>query len=227
MRKILLHFLLLAPLCAKGQEPQKPLRKFVVCDIETRVPIRDAIVWTKDGYRDTTNYRGICYIPEQFDTLSVYKANYLTERLLLKEAKDSTFLIPNNKRISEVTIWGKDGTKGPVMDFGKAIREGMAEDAASKAAFNLPFDFAKMLDKRYRRDQKHLVKMRKSFKQMDTYDEDPIVNAYKKTLEEKRIANERARAEQERTEQARQTEQGVPDSQKKAPEPQKEEAGSK
>jgi hypothetical protein len=184
--------LLLASLHATAQEPDKPLKKFVVADIETRVPIRDVIVITETGYKDTTNYRGICYIPQTFDTLTVYKANYLTEKLLHKEVKDSTFLIPNSKRISEVTVWGKDRTTLLEENVEKWSRQNGQLPDPDKAAI-ASFDFAKMLDKRYRKDQKTLRKNRKLFNEMDTYDDDPIVNAYKKEMEKRRLAAERAK----------------------------------
>lgn len=199
----------MAALSVAAQEPQEPLRKFVVADIETRVPIRDVVVSTGDGYRDTTNYRGICYIPQTFDTLVVAKANYLTERLVPREITDSTFLIPNHKRISEVTVWGKDGTKGMLFDFSKAIQEGMAANQAEKAPISIGFDFAKMLDKRYRKDQKNLRKTLRQFEKMDTYDEDPIVNAYKRELEEKRLAKERTLKAKELREQQLQRQQQI------------------
>lgn len=90
--------------------PDRPVRKFVVADMETRVPIRKAIVSTKDGYRDTTNYRGIARIPKDFDTLRVYKAGYLQTKLTMKEAGDTTFLIPGGRSLKEVIVWGKDGS---------------------------------------------------------------------------------------------------------------------
>ena len=197
MRLVSLLILLLASLHATAQEPEKPLKKFVVADIETRVPIRDVIVITETGYQDTTNYRGICYIPQNFDTLTVYKANYLTEKLLLKEVKDSTFLIPNHKRIGEVTVWGKDRNK-QLQDnvdgwFGK---NGQLPDP-SKPAATIGLDFAKMLDKRYRKDQKQLRKTRKLFNEMEKYDDDPIVNAYKKEMEKRRLAAELAKKSEE------------------------------
>lgn len=176
------------------QEPQgqqRPLRKFVVADIETRVPVRNVVVWTKDGYKDTTNYRGICYIPQTFDTLFVTKANYLTEKIVKEEVKDSTYIIPNSHRISEVTVWGKDGGKalneGMGDAFKRAIEEGTAEAPKGVAAF----DMAKMLDKRGRRDRKHLKKVRKQFKKMDKFSDDPIEDAYLKDQDDKRLAREK------------------------------------
>ncbi|KXB51012.1 hypothetical protein HMPREF1870_00078 [Bacteroidales bacterium KA00344] len=193
MRLAFLLILLLASFHATAQESEKPLKKFVVADIETRVPIRDVIVITETGYQDTTNYRGICYIPQTFDTLTVYKANYLTEKLLHKEVKDSTFLIPNSKRISEVTVWGKDRTTLLQENVDKWSRQNGQLPDPGKPAATIGLDFAKMLDKRYRKDQKTLRKNRKLFKEMDTYDDDPIVNAYKKEMEKRRLAAEQAK----------------------------------
>ena len=196
MKQMLLYLLLYVPLALSAQEANsqavlqketvKPqLRKFVVADMETRVPVRDAVVSTKSGYRDTTNYRGICYIPVQFDTLSVSHGKYLTERLTAKEIKDTTYLIPNSHQISEVTVWG-DGTPSVSKGLTEQVRQIFRENTRG----GLGFDFAKILGKRSRRDMKHLRKTREIFKEMDKDDEDPIVRAYKEAMEEKKRATE-------------------------------------
>jgi hypothetical protein len=198
MKQMLLYLLLFVPLALSAQEAKtgqtaqqketvKPqLRKFVVADMETRVPVRDAVVSTKSGYRDTTNYRGICYIPTKFDTLSVSHGKYLTERLTMKETKDTTFLIPNSHQLSEVTVWGEGGP---------SVSKGLTEQVRQIFRENTPnagfgFDFAKILDGRYRRDMKHLRKTKEIFKKLDKDDEDPIVRAYKEAMEEKKRESE-------------------------------------
>lgn len=199
MKQLLLHLLLYVPATLYAQDAKKvpslqqnprvqsQLRRLVVADMETHVPVRGAIVSTKSGYRDTTNYRGICYIPAQFDTLSVSHAKYLTERLLTGEAKDSTFLLPNFHRLSEVTIWG-DHRLSALDGVDDALKKEAPAHTSAPAGLGLvvTFDFAKMLDKRYRRDMKHLRKTREVFKEMDKGDEDPIVNAYRQAMEEKK-----------------------------------------
>lgn len=197
MKQMLLYLLLFVPLVFSAQETKtdqtvqqkeavKPqMRKFVVADMETRVPVRDAVVSTKSGYRDTTNYRGICYIPVQFDTLSVSHGKYLTERLTAKEIKDTTYLIPNSHQISEVTVWG-DGTPSVSKGLTEQIRQIFRENDRG----GLGFDFAKILDGRYRRDMKHLRKAKEIFKEMDKDDEDPIVKAYKQAMAEKKKESE-------------------------------------
>ena len=117
----------------------------------------------------------------QFDTLSVSHGKYLTERLTAKETRDTTYLIPNSHQISEVTVWG-DGTPSVSKGLTEQVRQIFRENTRG----GLSFDFAKMLDKRYRRDMKHLRKTREIFKELDKDDEDPIVRAYKEAMEEKK-----------------------------------------
>lgn len=163
------------------------MHKLVVADIETRVPLRGVIVSTMDGYRDTTNWRGVCYVPDKFDTLTVAKVNYIAERLVRSELKDSTFIIPSGSAISEVTVWGKDGVQYKV----DAWKEGTPLPSGNGGGVIHSFDFAKMIDRRYRRDQNHLRKVREKFVEMDQ-SEDPIERAYKQALaeEEQRTAAE-------------------------------------
>ncbi len=215
MRSNCLSILLLSSLCATAQDQTNALRKFVVADIETRVPIRDAIVVTGAGYRDTTNYRGVCFIPTQFDTLTISRHGYLAEKMLPHEVKDTTFLIPNSKRISEVTVWGKQDNSGMMDGIKEAIEEGVAANNATKGALNFSFDFAKMLDKRYRKDMKHLQKTRQIFKKMDQKDDDPIVAAYKKALEEKRLKDEeQKKAEEQKAQMQQESKQAVEEKKK-------------
>lgn len=174
-------------------QAQQQRHRLVVCDIETKVPMRNAIVATADGYRDTSNYRGVCYVPDQFDTLVVYKAKYLPEVLLRKELKDTTYLIPEGKTIDEVTVWGKNHIKDNVNEW----KRNTPVSAPSSGMVSIGFDFANMIDKRGRRDRKHLRITREKFQEMDNSG-DPIVNAYNKALEEAK-----ARKEQEEEEKTK------------------------
>ena len=177
-----------------AQDTEQPKKKLVVADIETHVPLRNAIVVTPKGYRDTTNYRGICYIPETFDTLIVYRSSYLVEKLLPKEVRDTTFLIPSGKSIKEVTVWGKSASS--------RLTEGIDEQKkrilpnSNGTGVVTSFDFARMLDARYRRDQKHLRNVRQKFREMDKVD-DPIEKAYLQALEEKKYQEELKKKEEE------------------------------
>ena len=178
--------------------PDRPVRKFVVADMETRVPIRKAVVTTQDGFRDSTNYRGIVRIPKDFDTLRVYKAGYLATKLSMKEAGDTTFLIPSGKSLREVTVWGKDGSNRANENMAGGLLQAIREGAAEAPKGIAHFDFANMLDRRGRRDRKHLKKVKAAFEKMDQLDDDPIVNAYMKDQEAKRLKKEQQQAKDER-----------------------------
>lgn len=185
--KVLFLFSLftLSALAANAQDG-KATRKLVVADMETKVPMRGVIVSTKDGYRDTTNWRGVCYVPQTFDTLTVAKANYIPERLLPKELKDSTFLIPAGKAIGEVTVWGKNNMQEDVEAWKKSTTLPLPDGRTGVVG---EFDFAKLLDARARRDRKHLRNVRRSFSTIEE-SEDPIVRAYNQAMAEEQMKKE-------------------------------------
>ncbi len=185
--KVLFLFSLftLSALAANAQDG-KATRKLVVADMETKVPMRGVIVSTKDGYRDTTNWRGVCYVPQTFDTLTVAKANYIPERLLPKELKDSTFLIPAGKAIGEVTVWGKNNMQEDVEAWKKGTTLPLPDGRTGVVG---EFDFAKLLDARARRDRKHLRNVRRSFSTIEE-SEDPIVRAYNQAMAEEQMKKE-------------------------------------
>ena len=185
-RLLLLAILLLAVTHITAQQKQ---HRLVVCDIETRVPIRGVIVSTENGYRDTSNYRGICYVPDDFDTLVVSKASYLSEVMFRKDLKDTTYLIPEGKSIGEVTVWGKTTIKDKVDRWKR-------NTTVLNPSSGLSFDFANILDKRGRRDKKHLRITREKFKEMDD-SEDPIEKAYNQAMEEQQRKKEQKEREKE------------------------------
>lgn len=195
MRTFTFILFFLATLEVMAQDAEQPKKKLVVADIETHVPLRNAVVITKKGYRDTTNYRGICYIPETFDTLTVYRSAYLVEKLLPKEIKDTTFLIPSNKSIKEVTVWGKSASSRLTEGIDELKKRILPNSNGSGVVTS--FDFARMLDARYRRDQKHLRNVRQKFREMDKVD-DPIEKAYLQALEEQKYQEEQKKKEEER-----------------------------
>ncbi|MGI6232873.1 MAG: hypothetical protein ACOYJF_08515 [Prevotella sp.] len=200
MKNFLLFLVLsLTAIKAGAQTDSLPvLRKLVVADMETRVPVRDVKVITNTGHRDTTNYRGVCYIPEKFDTLVVYKANYLTEKLAFKDVKDTTYLLPNSHRVGEVTVWGDDRQRRLDAAIERWSKGAASEGAAEAPSGIFSFDLGKILDRRKRHDMKQLRKTTEAFKQMDQKgNEDPIVAAYNRTLEAKRLESERNKVKQD------------------------------
>lgn len=194
LRYILSLFILLTAFCqTHAQEAQG--KKLVVIDIETKVPMRGVIVSTKTGYRDTTNWRGICHVPAAFDTLTVFKHNYIPERLIANELKDTTALIPSGSAISEVTVWGKNNGN-------QNIKEGISSQPLpnpSNASISYSFDFANLIDRRSRRDRKHLKSVKNKFQEMDATG-DPIVDAYNRAMQEKQLEAEEQEKKKEKEE---------------------------
>lgn len=194
LRYILSLFILLTAFCqTHAQEAQG--KKLVVIDIETKVPMRGVIVSTKTGYRDTTNWRGICHVPAAFDTLTVFKHNYIPERLIANELKDTTALIPSGSAISEVTVWGKNNVN-------QNIKEGISSQPLpnpSNASISYSFDFANLIDRRGRRDHKHLRSVKNKFQEMDVTG-DPIVDAYNRAMQEKQLEAEEQEKKKEKEE---------------------------
>jgi hypothetical protein len=194
LRYILSLFILLTAFCqTHAQEAQG--KKLVVIDIETKVPMRGVIVSTKTGYRDTTNWRGICHVPAAFDTLTVFKHNYIPERLIANELKDTTALIPSGSAISEVTVWGKNNVN-------QNIKEGISSQPLpnpSNASISYSFDFANLIDRRGRRDRKHLKSVKNKFQEMDVTG-DPIVDAYNRVMQEKQLEAEEQEKKKEKEE---------------------------
>lgn len=172
---------------ASAQDVQ-PQRKLVVADMETRVPMRGVIVSTQDGYRDTTNWRGVCYVPQTFDTLTVYKPNYIPERLVQKELKDSTYLIPAGSAISEVTVWGKNDLQDGINAWIGGQSLPLPDPSTGVIG---RFDLSNMLDRRGRRDRRHLRRLQQRFSEIEQ-SEDPIVRAYEQALAEQQAAAEAA-----------------------------------
>lgn len=194
MKRIVFLLLCIIAISAHAQVDSLAPRKLVVADIETRVPMRGVIVSTKSGYRDTTNWRGVCYVPAKFDTLTISKVNYIAERILPSELRDSTFLIPAGSAISEVTVWGKDGIEDKVKGWTAGMPQQLPDPKTGRIG---SFDLGNMLDRRAHRDRKHLRNVQQKFSEMDKYDDDPIVNAYMKAMDDERIKKEKEEAEKD------------------------------
>lgn len=139
-------------------------RKVVVIDIETHVPVRDVMIRTDRGTGMKTDYRGIAMIEEPFDTITLKQPKYMSRKMGREELKDTVILMPKAHQLSEVTVWGKDR---------KNIKSMVGQATKDASAYAPPkplvgFDFANMIDKRRRRDMKHLKKAKEILKEWDS-----------------------------------------------------------
>lgn len=157
----------------------------VIANAEDHVPVREALIHTDNNHWARTDYRGYWTMKYQFDSATVSKPGFLKTTIYLKNLPDTVFLLPQSHQLREVEVWGENmpGIKGIQND---AHRQ--AEIGGANAPSGASFDLAKMLDKRGRRDSKHLREAQKIFGEMDR--KDPIVAAYEKATGKKYQAND-------------------------------------
>ena len=161
-------------------------QKVLVCDGATRFPIRDVLVSVDGKNMGLTTWQGIINLPDSFQTATFKKKGYSPEKLFRSEVlRDTVFLFPAEHYLDEVVVVGKQ------MVDGRALLEKMPKrDILEKRprAVLGGFDLGVMLDKRYRRDKRHVAQLREVFKKMDKIGEkeDPILKAYRETQMELR-----------------------------------------
>ncbi len=156
----------------------KAQKTCVIANAEDHVPIREALIHTNNNHWARTDYRGYWTMKYQFDSATVSKPGFVKATIYLKELPDTLFMLPESHQLGTVEVWGKNQ---------EHIRN--MEQSVQDAASSIPqqggasFDLANMLDKRGRRDHKHLKEAKKIFGEMDK--KDPIVSAYEKATGKK------------------------------------------
>ena len=156
-------------------------QKVLVCDGATHFPIRDVLVSVDGKNVGLTTWQGIINLPDSFQTASFKKKGYAPEKLFRSEVlRDTVFLFPAEHYLDEVVVIGKQ-----VIDGRELLKKMPKRDILEKKPAHslLEFDVGLMLDKRLRRDRKHVEKLREVFKKMDGLEdeEDPILKVYRQT----------------------------------------------
>ena len=159
-------------------------QKVLVCDGATRFPIRDVLVSADGKNVGLTTWQGFINLPDSFQTATFKKKGYVPEKLFRSEVlRDTVFLFPAEHYLDEVVVIGKQ-----VVDGRELLKKMPKRDILEKKPAHslLEFDVGLMLDKRLRRDRKHVEKLREVFKKMDGLEdkEDPILKAYRLTQQE-------------------------------------------
>lgn len=179
MRGCLLLVSLLLSVMAMAQ------KTCVIASAEDHVPVREALIHTNNNHWARTDYRGYWTMKYQFDSATVSKPGFLKTTIYLKNLPDTVFLLPHSHQLTEVEVWGENmpGIKGIE---GEARKQ--AEIGGAGVSTGASFDLAKMLDKRGRRDSKHLREAHKIFSEMGRVD--PIEAAYEKATGKKYSVND-------------------------------------
>lgn len=150
----------------------------VVASAEDHVPIREALIRTNNNHWARTDYRGYWTMKYQFDSATVSKSGFLKTTVYLKELPDTVFLLPESRQLGTVEVWGKN------QEHIKNMEEQVKNAAGcTPQQGGASFDLANMLDRRGRRDHRHLKNAKKI---LDDYDrKDPIVAAYEQATGKK------------------------------------------
>jgi heterodisulfide reductase subunit A-like polyferredoxin len=129
--------------------------------METHIPIAGVSVKTDSAHAVMTDINGIANIAERFDSISFNHMKYLSDKVTFEEMKDTMYLVPKNLMLPDVVVTGVNP------DLKKAMKknyERMLEQPKLKV---LTFDFANIIDRRGRRDRKHLKKAKEILREWD------------------------------------------------------------
>ncbi len=136
-------------------------RKITVIDIETMLPISNVNITTNNKFTTHTDLLGRAEIKHQFDTITFRHYNYSAEQLLFYELTDTMMLFPHHNLLQEVVVTGI----GP--DLRNAMKKAHENMLSQPVAKGLTFDFGLLLDKRARRDRKHLKRAKEVLRDYD------------------------------------------------------------
>ena len=158
MYRFLCNIFLMVVCCSVNAQ-----RKITILDLDTHLPVKDVSVKVGEGDSYKTNYAGNVFVPIHGDSISFSHLKYEHERLALEELTDTMFLLPLEHQLDEVVVLGNDRHI-------KRMMETIRRDAALYAPRDgvVTFDFGRMLDRRYRRDQKHKEQARTILRKWET-----------------------------------------------------------
>ena len=137
-------------------------RKLAVLDFETGFPIEGVSVIVDSLEAKKTNGLGVVFIQEPFDSITFSHLKYGKEKLAREEITDTMYLFAKDFMLDEVVVVG---LSPELLKQVRAKREEIL--SAPDHPSLLTFDLGKMLDKRGRRDRKHLKRARKIIKEWD------------------------------------------------------------
>ena len=109
---VLLAFVTLTALARNDTLPDaKPdtssIRQFVVVNLESKMPVRDILVYTDDGQESRTKWDGTFSLRETFGRVNFAHPNYEKRYMLREELEGDTIgLLPNAFALNEVVIYG-------------------------------------------------------------------------------------------------------------------------
>lgn len=159
-------------------------QEVLVCDGLTRFPLRDVEIFADGEPMGKTNYLGLMQLPDSFKTATFQRKGFHSEKLTRQEIfTDTVFLFPTEHYMDEVVVTAKQIVSGK--ELLKRMPKRDILEATPRHDIT-EFDIGLMLDKRLRRDKKHVEQVRKIFDKLDGLDvDDPVIREYNRTRKEK------------------------------------------
>ena len=143
----------------------KAQRRILLLDSDTNMPISGVSVSTDEGETVTSDGKGFVTLSIPFDTVRFSHLKYSSEMLKKEEVRDTVYLIPTVHMLPEVTV--SELAPEIKMLIKGWVAQAVAEGAAMAPQGIASFDFANMLDRRRRRDKKHLEKAKEILEKWD------------------------------------------------------------
>jgi len=157
-----MFFLLLCGIVSIEMQAQ---RRIIVIDMDTNLPVKDVSVKIDSLKVVQTDYLGRIDVPVVFDSIAFSHMRYEYERITMAELTDTMFLLPKEHMLPEVRVTELNPrAKGVISGW---VMAGAMEGAALAPRGVASFDFANLLDRRGRRDRKHLKRAQKILKEWD------------------------------------------------------------
>ena len=142
-------------------------KRFVVVDVETRVPIRGVNVQSSTQLADTTDWQGLITVPDTCRTLSLTHVKYESRILNVEEVKDTIFLISKLMGLPEVTVFGKGNGEDPLNELKKRMRMNKTELELAAADPSAGFNILPLISKLFKR--RKLSRKEKFRKMLEEY----------------------------------------------------------
>jgi hypothetical protein len=102
-------------------------RRYVVIDVETKVPIRHVNVRYGAHHTDTTNWQGRVNIPDSCRTLLLSHVNYESRLIRTEEVEDTIYMISKLMGLPEVTVFGKGKGEDHLKELKKHLKQDRTE----------------------------------------------------------------------------------------------------
>ena len=126
-------------------------KRFVVVDVETRVPIRGVNVQSGIHRADTTDWQGFITIPDSCRTLSLTHVKYESRILNVEEVTDTIFLISKLMGLNEVVVFGKGKGDDPLKELKRSMALDKTEMQLAAADHSRGFNILGLLQSLFKR----------------------------------------------------------------------------